>query len=97
MTAILLSVVRLLLLYLCWLLVLQSEMDDSGHRENGRHKADQYKSAQGQVLYEDDIDSAIITLSLHWVDFDLICLNLSCAVDDAASAINEADNGNYGR
>ncbi|CAL0318984.1 unnamed protein product [Lupinus luteus] len=24
-------------------------MDDSGHRENGRHKPDQYKSAQGQV------------------------------------------------
>ena len=25
-------------------------MDDSGHRENGRHKAEQYKSAQGQVI-----------------------------------------------
>lgn len=24
-------------------------MDDGGHRENGRHKADQYKAAQGQV------------------------------------------------
>ena len=25
-------------------------MDDGGHRENGRHKADQYKTAQSQVL-----------------------------------------------
>ncbi|CAN6539272.1 unnamed protein product [Malus baccata var. baccata] len=25
-------------------------MDDGGHRENGRHKADQYKAAQGQWL-----------------------------------------------
>lgn len=24
-------------------------MDDGGHRENGRHKAEQYKTAQGQV------------------------------------------------
>lgn len=40
------------LLYLCWLFVLESQMDDSGHRENGRHKPDQYKSAQGQV-YQD--------------------------------------------
>lgn len=37
------------LFYYClsWLLVLESQMDESGHRENGRHKADQYKSAQG--------------------------------------------------
>ncbi|XP_061375612.1 protein BASIC PENTACYSTEINE6-like [Gastrolobium bilobum] len=27
-------------------------MDDAGHRENGRHKADQYKSAQGQWLMQ---------------------------------------------
>ncbi|XP_041020013.1 protein BASIC PENTACYSTEINE6-like isoform X1 [Juglans microcarpa x Juglans regia] len=27
-------------------------MDDGGHRENGRHKADQYKSAQGQWLMQ---------------------------------------------
>ncbi|KAJ7966833.1 GAGA-binding transcriptional activator [Quillaja saponaria] len=27
-------------------------MDDSGHHENGRHKADQYKSAQGQWLMQ---------------------------------------------
>lgn len=25
-------------------------MDDGGHRENGRHKAEQYKAAQGQVF-----------------------------------------------
>ncbi|XP_057974540.1 protein BASIC PENTACYSTEINE6 [Malania oleifera] len=27
-------------------------MDDSGHRENGRHKAEQYKTAQGQWLMQ---------------------------------------------
>ncbi|KAJ7005850.1 protein BASIC PENTACYSTEINE6 [Populus alba x Populus x berolinensis] len=27
-------------------------MDDGGHRENGRHKADQYKTAQGQWLMQ---------------------------------------------
>jgi hypothetical protein len=27
----------------------EADMDDGGHRENGRHKADQYKTAQGQV------------------------------------------------
>ncbi|XP_023537342.1 protein BASIC PENTACYSTEINE6-like [Cucurbita pepo subsp. pepo] len=27
-------------------------MDDSGHRENGRHKAEQYKSAQGQWMMQ---------------------------------------------
>lgn len=39
-------------------------MDDSGHRETGRHKADQYKSAQGQV-YRNTTAQINLSLDVH--------------------------------
>lgn len=39
-------------------------MDDGGHRENGRHKTDQYKSAQSQVLKANLHDASFI---MNWL------------------------------
>lgn len=56
-------------------------MDDSGHRENGRHKPDQYKSAQGQVSTLNLKTNAIQSLSSNsnlnnLANFESIRLNL---------------------
>lgn len=78
------------------------QMDDGGHRENGRHKADQYKTAQSQVLeatfYKqntwNNVNETMFFLVNLWGDDNTIAVLV--AVVDATSAINETDNGHYG-
>ena len=46
----------------CLILLLKvgAKMDDSGHRENGRHKADQYKSVHTQVSTHGSLDLHVV-------------------------------------
>ncbi|KAF5739356.1 protein BASIC PENTACYSTEINE6 [Tripterygium wilfordii] len=64
-------------------------MDDGGHRENGRHKADQYKAAQGQWLMQPHPSMKQIMSIISERDQAIQERNL--ALSDKKAAIAERD------
>ncbi|KAF5747158.1 hypothetical protein HS088_TW06G01339 [Tripterygium wilfordii] len=64
-------------------------MDDGGHRENGRHKADQYKAAQGQWLMQPQPSMKQIMSIIAERDQAIQERNL--ALSDKKAAIAERD------
>ncbi|KAF5740827.1 protein BASIC PENTACYSTEINE6 [Tripterygium wilfordii] len=64
-------------------------MDDGGHRENGRHKADQYKAAQGQWLMQPQPSMKQIMSIIAERDQAIQERNLS--LSDKKAAIAERD------
>lgn len=81
-------------------------MDEGGHRENGRHKTDQYKAAQGQVCYGPffliccsgiaKIACQAFNLKILYFKFISDANFIATLVVDAASTINETDHGHHG-
>ncbi|ESR48370.1 hypothetical protein CICLE_v10001400mg [Citrus x clementina] len=66
-----------------------SQMDDGGHRENGRHKADQYKAAQGQwLMHHQPSMKQIMTIM---AERDAALQERNLAISEKKAAIAERD------
>ncbi|GLT57945.1 hypothetical protein SLA2020_308790 [Shorea laevis] len=63
-------------------------MDDGGHRENGRHKADQYRTAQGQWLMHQPSMKQIMALM---AERDAALQERNLALSEKKTAIAERD------
>ncbi|KAI9201687.1 hypothetical protein LWI28_027437 [Acer negundo] len=63
-------------------------MDDGGHRENGRHKADQYKAAQGQWFMHQPSMKQIMSLM---AERDAAVQERNLALSEKKAAIAERD------
>lgn len=63
-------------------------MDDSGHRENGRHKADQYRTAQSQWLMHQPSMKQIMAIM---AERDAAIQERNMAISEKKSAIAERD------
>ncbi|EEF52679.1 conserved hypothetical protein [Ricinus communis] len=64
-------------------------MDDGGHRENGRHKADQYKTAQGQWLMQ--AQPSMKQIMAIMAERDAAIHERNMAISEKKAAIAERD------